>query len=187
MPSRASYDFVPLTTSGTETPMNVEDPQDRLEILVAAQLSRIVCRKLEVEGFKHLQACLNNWTNRSPEDSEKFVFEFGQVLLTLRWRVSWWELLGDGGTQPDIGKERFEMRVRSLCKILYFYYLNMRKKIPAWTNPESLDGVWSTYADASLVFDDLPKIGSIEAFEEWMARGKDLIRQAGVAERISNY
>lgn len=103
------------------------------------------------------------------------------MLLTLRWRVSWWEMLGDGGVHPDEGKQRFETRVRSLCKVLYFYYCNLRKKIPSWSNTGSLDGVWSP------VFDDFPKVEPIEAFEEWMEKGKELIRLAGVQRRISRY
>lgn len=77
MPSLASYDFVPLTTDGPDIPMNVEDPQDRIEILIAAQLSRIVCQKLEIAGYKNLQASLNNWTKQAQHDPVQFVAEFG--------------------------------------------------------------------------------------------------------------
>lgn len=178
MPSRASYYFVSKDGRAPDRPMNVENPEDQVNILIAAQLSRIVCRKLEVAGFKALQNALNKWATDPPEDSEVFVAQLGHVLLTLRWRVSWWKEKGDGGTLPDSGKEQFEHRVDNLCLVLYFYYCNVRKKLRPWSNPQSLDGVFSRYADAAPVFDDLPCSESIEGFHAWMERGRDLIRIA---------
>ena len=185
MPSRASYDFVAIDGKFPDMPMNVEDPEGQANIMLAAQLSRIVCRKLEVAGYEELQRMLNNWSKEIIPDQAQFVRQLGQILLTLRWRVSWWELLGDGGMTEDIGKERFEDRVRRLCKGLYFYYCNARKKLPAFSDPQGLDGVWSSYADASTIYDDFPKVESIEAFTQWMERGKELIVEAGVAQRTS--
>lgn len=185
MPSRASYDFVAIDGKFPDMPMNVKDPEGQANIMLAAQLSRIVCRKLEVAGYEELQRMLNNWSKEIIPDQAQFVRQLGQILLTLRWRVSWWELLGDGGTTEDIGKERFEDRVRRICRVLYFYYCNARKKLPAFSDPQGLDGVWSSYADASTIYDDFPKVESIEAFTQWMERGKELIVEAGVAQRTS--
>jgi hypothetical protein len=185
MPSRASYDFVAIDGKFPDMPMNVEDPEGQVDIMIAAQLSRIVCRKLEVAGYEELQRILNNWSKEIIPDQAQFVRQLGQILLTLRWRVSWWELLGDGGMMEDVGKERFEDRVRRLCRVLYFYYCNARKKLPAFSDPQGLDGVWSSYADASTIYDDFPKVESIEAFTQWMQRGKELIVEAGVVRRMS--
>jgi len=189
MPSRASYAFVSLDDGTPDRLMDVEDPADQTEILLAAQLSRIFCRKLEVDGYRLLQNVLNkNKWDEVPHDLFiKFVSQLGQILLTLRWRVSWWELLGDSGTKPDINKERYEERVRSLCRILYFYYTSVRLKLPAWSAPTELDGVWSTYADAKPVWDDFPSVSTLEGFNQWLERGKTLIREAGVQSRIAKF
>ncbi|EGE79038.1 hypothetical protein BDDG_01976 [Blastomyces dermatitidis ATCC 18188] len=189
MPSRASYDFVPISDDQADRPMDVHDPEDCVDILLAAQLSRIFCRKLEVDGYRALQNVLNKnkWDSVPYDSFIKFVSQLGQILLTLRWRVSWWELLGDGGTTPDANKERYEDRVRRLCQVLYFYYSSVKLKLPAWTAPTELHGVWSTYADATSIWDDFPSDPSIDGFNVWMARGKELIREAGVQGRISSF
>lgn len=191
MPSRANYSYIPkpqryLPKDLPERKMDVENPDDRAHIILAAQLSRIVCRKLELDAYAHLQKTLNNISSMKPEDSVKFVRELGLILLTLRWRVSWWTLLGDGGTAPDIGKERFEYRVKELCRVLYFYYCSARNKIPSWTERKSLEGVWSTYADTSLpIWDDFPTTESVEGFKAWMMKGQELIIKAGVAGKLA--
>ncbi|PGH35843.1 hypothetical protein GX50_01301 [[Emmonsia] crescens] len=189
MPSRASYDFVPVSNDQANRPMDVHNPEDCIDILLAAQLSRIFCRKLEVDGYRALQNALNKnkWDSVSYDSFIKFVSQLGQILLTLRWRVSWWELLGDGGTTPDANKERYEDRVRRLCQVLYFYYTSVKLKLPAWTVPTDLNGVWSTYADATSIWDDFPSDASLDGFDVWMARGKELIREAGVQSRISSF
>jgi hypothetical protein len=93
MPSRASYDFVPLDDDDDTAPepMDVRKPEHRREILLAAQLSRIFCRKLEVDGYRALQNALNKnkWDEAPLDVFLKFVSQLGQILLTLRWRVSW--------------------------------------------------------------------------------------------------
>jgi hypothetical protein len=149
MPSRVSYAYVPrsqrfLPENIPDKAMDVEDDNDHDVIVLAAQLSRIVCRKLEVDAYSHLQKVLNNWSSLPPYELQKFVRELGLVLLTLRWRVSWWTLLGDGGTTPDDkGKQAFAYRVHALCRILYFYYCMMRDKLQSWgleEMRESLEG-----------------------------------------------
>jgi hypothetical protein len=169
--------------------MDVRKPEHRREILLAAQLSRIFCRKLEVDGYRALQNALNKnkWDEAPLDVFLKFVSQLGQILLTLRWRVSWWELLGDGGRKPDAAKERYEERVKSLCKILYFYYTSVKLKLPAWSAPTDLDGVWSNYADAASVWDDFPCTATMEGYDSWMARGRELIHEAGVKSRIAKF
>lgn len=190
MPSRASYDIVSLVEGVPDRPIDVEDPEDKKEILIAAQLSRIICRALEVAAFRFLQKELNNLAKKSNEDGEKFVLELGQILLTLRWRISWWRVLGDGSKVKvrDESRDRYIDRVTSLTRVLYFYYCNAKKKLPSWTNPRSLKGVRSIYADTELaVFDDFPHHDSIDGFDEWMSHGQELIYQAGVQQRLSRY
>ncbi|KAK2768400.1 hypothetical protein FQN54_000255 [Arachnomyces sp. PD_36] len=217
MPSRASYEFVSTTDGAPNRPMNIQDPADQTEIILAAQLSRIFCRKLEVDGYKSLQNVLSNhrWDEFTGESLTRFVSQLGQILLTLRWRASWWEVLGDGrirtsssspptpspssststsnplppptpSTNP--GHERYEYRVQNLCKILYVYYTSIRLKLPSWAGPDTVpEGVWSMYADAAPVWDDFPSVPTAEGFESWMERGKELIREAGVEGRIAKF
>lgn len=188
MPSRASYDLVSLVDGVPGRPMDVENDEDKMEIVIAAQLSRIICRALEVAAYRFLQRELNNLAKKTNEDAEKFVQELGQILLTLRWRISWWQILGDGSKVRDASTERYIDRVNSLTRVLYFYYCNAKKKLPPWTNPQSLKGVRSIYADTELaVFDDFPCHDSIDGFDDWMQHGQELIHQAGVQQRLSRY
>lgn len=203
MPSRASYEYVSTKDGVPDRPMNIQDPEDQTEILLAAQLSRIFCRKLEIDGYKALQNVLSNhrWDEFSGESLTRFVSQLGQILLTLRWRASWWEALGDGRlnnpspsssphSSPGINAdhERYEYRVQNLCKILYVYYTSIRLKLPSWVGPDTApEGVWSMYADAAPVWDDFPSVPTAEGFESWMDRGKELIREAGVESRIARY
>ena len=197
MPSRATYSYVSKARGHSHSQEQglvsgefVMDPEtdDRHDLIMAACLSRIVCRKLEVEAYAHLQRKLN--AGFIPDaDMLPFLRLLGHILLTLRWRVSWWEEIGGGGgssgdTAPDAEKKGFEERVQSLCRVLYFYYCSLRRRLPAWTNSRELEGMISEYPDAGKVFDDFPGVESVEGFEEWMAKGKSLIRTAGVAERV---
>lgn len=189
MPSRAGFEIVSLCEDVSSRPMDVENEEDKAEILIAAQLSRIICRALEVSAFKFLQKELNNLTkgSKSNEGAEKFVRELGQLLVTLRWRICWWELLGDGSAIQDDSRDRYVERVKKITRVLYFYYCNAKKKLPSWTDPQSLKGIQSRYADAEPIFDDFPHTDSIEGFHEWMTHGQDLIHEAGVQQRLSRY
>lgn len=191
MPSRATYSYIPKKSAhgNHRAPearaMNILDDGERQHLLLAGQLSRIVCRKLEVEAYRHLQKLLNDASGPSSSEILPFVQNFGRILVTLRWRVSWWTLLGDGGKNPDAEKEAFEARVKDLCRILYFYYCRMRSKIPSFHSLESLKGIYSSYADTSEeVFDDFPGSESIEGFERWMRNGELLIEKAGVVKKL---
>ncbi|KAJ9309771.1 hypothetical protein DTO217A2_722 [Paecilomyces variotii] len=189
MPSRAAYSFVPVDENGQERLMDVNDPEDQKEILLAAQLSRIFCRMLEVEGFRKLERDFYNikWKRISHEAHLRFLDELGHILLTLRWRVSWWKLLGDGGVDPDPSKQHYVDRVQLLCRILYVYYTSVLAKLPSWSAADVPKGVWSTYADANPVWDDFPADATDNGFNEWMERGRDLIEQGGVPSRVAKF
>jgi hypothetical protein len=154
---------------------------DRETLILAGQLSRIMCRNLEVEAYGHLQSVLNSQSFPG-ENVVPFLENLGRILSSLRWRVSWWTLLGSGGSQEmDIGKQRFQDRVNQLCRILYFYYFSMLRQIPSFTDKTNLRGVMSSYADTSMaIFDDFPLEESVPGFESWMKRGQQLIYQAGI-------
>lgn len=188
MPSRAKYSFVSLDASGEERTMDINSATDRREILLAAQLSRIFCRMLEVEGFRKLERDFYNikWKQISHETHVRFLGELGHILLTLRWRVSWWKRLGDGGQTHDPSQQHYIDRVELLCRILYVYYTCVLAKLPSWSAADVPKGIWSTYADSeNAVWDDFPSDSSDDGFHGWMERGRDLIEQAGVPSRIS--
>ncbi|KAL4982852.1 hypothetical protein BDW68DRAFT_170067 [Aspergillus falconensis] len=188
MPSRASYSFIPLEAGSEEKPMDVNNPEHQREILLAAQLSRIVCRMLEVEGFRKLERDFYNikWKQISQETHMNFLKELGHILLTLRWRVSWWRRLGDGGREPDPTKQHYVDRVDLLCRILYVYYTCVLAKLPSWCASEVPKGIWSTYADAeNPVWDDFPVDPTDDGFKAWIERGAELIEQSGAPIRVA--
>jgi hypothetical protein len=187
MPSRASYDLVPLSGDSPERRLDPENEEDRQEIIIAAQISRIVCRKGEIDGYKALQAEINNMRSTSDtyESRKAAVERLGKILLSLRWRMSWWKLLGDGSNNDDPFRERFVDRVEHLSKVLYFYYFSLKNRIGSWNDLSRLKGEMSSYPDATPVFDDFPTVASIQGFEEWVERGKFLIQQANVERRFS--
>ena len=190
MPSRASYSFVALDGSSNDKLMDVSNEQDRKDILLAAQLSRIFCRLLEVEGFRKLERDFYNikWKRISLDAHLRFLEELGNILLSLRWRVSWWKRLGDGGKEPDPSQQHYIDRVELLCRILYVYYTCVLAKLPSWTSSDVPKGTWSSYADSeNAVWDDFPSDPSDAGFHSWMERGQDLIEQAGVPSRISKF
>ncbi|KAJ5586936.1 uncharacterized protein N7459_002701 [Penicillium hispanicum] len=188
MPSRAKYTFVPLDANGQERQMDIHNPEDRRDILLAAQLSRIFCRMLEVEGFRKLERDFYNikWKQISHDTHIRFLNELGHILLSLRWRVSWWKRLGDGGRSPDPSQQHYVDRVELLCRILYVYYTCVLAKLPSWSTTDVPKGNWSSYADSeNAVWDDFPSDPTDAGFQKWMDHGQDLIEQAGVLGRIS--
>jgi hypothetical protein len=189
MPSRASYSFVSLDGTSEDQLMDVSNPEDRKDILLAAQLSRIFCRMLEVEGFRKLERDFYNikWKRISLDAHLRFLEELGHILLSLRWRVSWWRRLGDGGQSPDPSQQHYIDRVDHLCQILYVYYTSVLAKLPAWTAPDRLKGKWSRYADTEKdIWDDFPADSSENGFYQWMAHGQELIEQAGSPHHVSS-
>ncbi|KAJ5678852.1 hypothetical protein N7462_007096 [Penicillium macrosclerotiorum] len=190
MPSRAKYSFVPLDANGQERAMDVSNPEDQRDILLAAQLSRIVCRMMEVEGFRKLERDFYNikWKQISHETHIRFLGELGHILLSLRWRVSWWKMLGDGGQTPDPTQQHYIDRVELLCRILYVYYTCVLAKLPSWSTTDVPKGTWSSYADSeNAVWDDFPSDATDAGFLSWMQRGQELIEQAGVPGRVSKF
>lgn len=186
MPSRASYDLVPLSEGCPGRPLNPEDEEDINEIMIAAQISRIVCRKLEIDGYQALQTEINKIrSNSTYEERNSSVEKLGKILLSLRWRMSWWKLLGDGSNHDDPFRDKFVERVEHLSRVLYFYYFTLKTRIGPWNHMSGLEGEMSSYPDAVPVFDDFPTVQSIEGFEEWLERGEHLIRKANAERRFS--
>ncbi|KAL9598824.1 MAG: hypothetical protein Q9219_004243 [cf. Caloplaca sp. 3 TL-2023] len=188
MPSRATYDAVEPTAEPRQ--LDPESEQDAIHILLASQLARIVCRAVEITAFSYLQKELlsHGQSNRVQTTIEDFVQQLGKTLLTLRWRVSWWTIIGaEGNNELEEQKRCYIDRVKGICRILYVYYFIARRKLPPWSGSDlvSRNGIWSVYTDAASIFERWPHDGSLQGFEQWMMEGQDMIRQAGVPERVA--
>lgn len=185
MPSRVTYTLI-SKKDGTERHLDPDDGEDEQVIFVAGQLSRIINRKLELAAYQYLQHVLNT----GDSITTALLLRLGHLLLTLRWRVSWWNLLGSGASSSATvaeqhDKDRFATRVQTLCRILYFYYCSMQRRLPASSDRSGLRGKFSRYADTGTeVWEVYPSVESVEGFEAWMRDGEVKIREANVVEQL---
>ena len=180
MPSRNSYDVLPHNVSALGHALDVEDHQDRGTIVFASQLCRIVLRALEIEAFDALQKSVNELTKggKSDDDIEVLIDQLGRILMSLRWRVSWWAIVGDS---PDEG---FTSRVKKLTQVLYCYYFVARKKMPPWSG-QLPSKIRSVYADVEPIYEDLPLTDSLDGFHAWMQKGQAVIHAAKVQQNTT--
>ncbi|KAL8939864.1 MAG: hypothetical protein Q9216_003115 [Gyalolechia sp. 2 TL-2023] len=186
MPSRATYDII--YPSAEPRQLDPESEHDAIHILLASQLARIVCRAVELTAFAWLQKELSNpgQSQRVESKIAESVQQLGRTLLTLRWRVSWWEIMDVETNGAEEQKHRYIERVKGICRILYVYYFIARRKLRPWSGSDlvSKNGMQSEYADADLIWETLPHDETLQGFERWMIEGHDMIRQANVPERL---
>ncbi|KAL8717058.1 MAG: hypothetical protein Q9225_005666 [Loekoesia sp. 1 TL-2023] len=186
MPSRATYNIVYPAAEPRQLDPEIE--QDAVQILLASQLSRIVCRAVELTAFSWLQKELSSLgqSQKAEPRITDFVQQLGQTLLTLRWRVSWWEIIEAESNGSRDRKHGYVDRVKGICRILYVYYFIARRKLLPFRSSDlvSKNGMYSEYADAEPIFETLPHDETLQGFEQWMVEGHDMIRQASVPERI---
>lgn len=183
MPSRLSFVLVDKLT-GSQRLLDPDDEHDKSGICAAAQLSGMVGRLLEIKTYNALQTYLNG----CPMVTSHFLERLAQLLLTLRWRISWWRLLGNGLTyygprhQPGI----FIDRVGQLCKILYMYYcFYLRERVQRNADCPIKMGQRSCYPDTARLVDEYyPKDESHDGYERWMREGEAKIYEAGVLEQL---
>lgn len=180
MPSRNSYEVSPHNTFVRGHALDVEDQQDRGTIIFAVQLSRIILRALEIEAFEALQKSVNELTKggKCDADIEPLIGQLGHILMSLRWRISWWAVVGDS---PD---ERFISRVTKLAQILYCYYFVARKKMSPWSG-QLPSKIRSIYADVEPVYEDLPLTDSLDGFHSWMEKGQAVVQAAKVQQIVA--
>ncbi|KAI9152042.1 hypothetical protein HJFPF1_09262 [Paramyrothecium foliicola] len=187
MPSRVTYALVPYST-GKEHQLDPDSIDDQQVLLAAAQLSRIVSRKLELAAYTQLQTELTTKTSFGAD----FLLQLAQLLLSLRWRLSWWAVLGSGvveGAHDEAIQQRqtfdsVASRVRSLCRILYFYYCCMSRRVPRF-NEETPRGRRFRYPDTqNAVEERYPEDESLDGFEHWIKEGHDKIREARAPEQL---
>ncbi|KAF6798160.1 Zn(II)2Cys6 transcription factor [Colletotrichum musicola] len=193
MPSRARYSYMFKNAYGVrqEQFVNPENPGEEDNLMLAAHLSRIICRKVEIKAYGHLQRELHRSDNLQDDDLMELLRKLGCILLTLRWRYAWWKvMLANPIATAEAGdpeKEQCERRVHKLCWVLYFYYCSLRRKLPAWSAVDGLRGVPSMYSDARQpIWDDFPGDDTEEAFEMWLEKGRELVHEAGVPEVLGS-
>lgn len=185
MPSRVTYKLV-WKINDQERQLDPDDQDDQQIIYTAAQLSRIINRKLELAAYDQLQKILN----KSSPVNVALLANLAHLLVTLRWRISWWNVLGSGASAcspcaKQREKEKFENRVQQLCRILYFYYCSMTRRLPAYGDRTALEGKVSSYADTQRdIWEEFPKWDSIAGFEAWMKEGEAKLEEASVAEQL---
>ena len=180
MPSRNSYEISPHNASGLGHALDVEDQQDRGTIMLAVQLSRIILRALEIEAFEALQKSVNELIKGGKSDADigTLTDQLGRILMSLRWRISWWAVVDDS---PD---ERFTSRATKLAQILYCYFFVARKKMSAGSC-QLPSKVRSVYPDGEPIFEELPLTDSLAGFNSWMEKGQAIVRAAKVQEDIA--
>lgn len=180
MPSRNSYEVSPHNTFVTGYALDVEDQQDRGTIMFAVQLSRIILRALEIEAFEALQKSVNELTKggKSDADIETLIDQLGRILMSLRWRISWWAVTG---SSPD---GCFTSRVAKLAQVLHCYYFVARKKMSPCSD-QLPSKIRSIYADLEPVYEELPLTDSLDGFHAWMQKGHAVVQAAKVQQNIA--
>jgi len=185
MPSRNSYFYLSLNRISSR-PMDIDNEEDKSDLGLAVHLCRIVLRALEVTAFRTLQKEVNDLPkNRfSNKDVESLAQNLMKILFSLRWRISFWMVLGVGPNIQDDSKGRYTERVSMLTQTLYFWYFVVRKRLPP-LGAAAPKGIWNSYADAAQpIFDDYPNDESIDGFHTWMAHGHGSIHRAYVLHSI---
>ncbi|KAH6604374.1 hypothetical protein Trco_007820 [Trichoderma cornu-damae] len=179
-----SYALVPKQNSpygggsedGAETFLSPDNEMHSKFIVVAAQLSRIIGRKLELHFYDVLKKALAN-----PSINRRLVLDVGRTIMSLRRRLAQWTQhwasgtalsapLGDEACLGGGPAERAE-RVRNLCQILYFYFCYMRRRLSP-DDQECMRTIEVRYPDSEeAVEEGFPQYESLEGFEEWLRFG----------------
>ena len=149
--------------------------------MFAVQLCRIILRALEVEAFEALQKSVNELIKggKSDADIETLIGQLGRTLMSLRWRISWWSVIGDS---PG---ERFTCRVTKLAQVLYCYFFVARKKFSS--SGQLPNKIRSVYADVEPVCEELPLTDSLDGFHTWMQKGKAIVQAAKTQQSIPRF
>ncbi|KAL3461877.1 hypothetical protein BJX64DRAFT_288835 [Aspergillus heterothallicus] len=187
MPSRFRYSLLPVNDKQPARGLSVDIGQDQPEIFLAAQLSRVICRMVEVEVFRRLERELYNikWKHMMHERQLVFLSGLGHILFTFRWRLSWWRRFGDGTSRSDPLMKHCTDRVERLSQILYAYDSALRSRLPSWLK-EAPTGGWSAHLHCkNKVWDEFPKDPSGEGFRAWIDRGAELITEADVMRPVA--
>ena len=188
MPSRNTYYLLPPNTIQPARMLNVESGNEREIILFAISLSRIILRALELQLFQALQKELNELPKGSQSDADVALLlrQIGQILISLRWRMSWWTTFGACSEHEAHSGDLFIERATDLAQVLYSYFFLIKKK--SWSGANNTpQSVLSNYPDADPIEESLPEDDTVEGFHKWLGQGLGLIRAARVQQHLAGH
>jgi hypothetical protein len=185
MPSRVTYSLL-HKTSGIVHDLNPDDDLHQQFIFAAGKMARIISRKLELEAYSELQHRILDFGR----DSD-LCLAVGQLALSLRWRISWWSLLGPTEL-PDDGKQALAESLRSqtqtvteLCEILYFHFCLLRRRLSQFDLSSFPQSVIIRHDDTQgSITEYFPIEESKDGFSRWMETGCEVIREARTGQGI---
>lgn len=177
-----------LERPGCAHPLNIENEEEKGTILFAIQLTRIIVRAVEIEGFNTLQRSFNDLNKKDKDDTDTMLLtrQLGQLLFSLRLRIAWWAIFGDGSNNREFSGTDSTDRVTRLTHQLYCWYFVARKKLPSWKTPIP-DRLKSVYPEIGLIVENLPKDDSMIGFDIWMQEGQALIHHAMATQNLAPY
>jgi hypothetical protein len=190
MPSRVTYSLLGRN-GGCQRILDPEDAFDQNLIYAAAQLSRIVARKLELSAYSQLENMLLGGNS-----SQTVLALLANQLLSLRWRISWWTVIGSGiPPQPSVlgliyddhiesaERTRAIARTTEICKSLYVYYCFIRRQTGDINQIPKRKK--SKYADTlNEVEETLPSDDTADGFTRWMAEGCKKVEESRASEQL---
>ena len=178
MPSRNSYDHLPLDGAGYARTLNIYNQVDVEHIMFAVQINRIILRALELEAYGALQRSINELHKLKDDAGIKLLNgQLGRLVLSLRWRIAWWASFGHHFEQSPESRISLTDRVGKLTHVLYCYFFITKKKLES-RNSSSPDQAWSLYGHSEPALGHLPIDDSADGFNSWMQSGQVQLQQS---------
>ena len=168
MPSRNSYEHLPLGGAEYARPLNIHNDQDVQSIVFAVQINRIILRALELEAYGALQRSISDFHKLKDDAALKLLNgQLACLILSLRWRMAWWANFGHPFEHSQESRIGLTERVRMLTHVLYCYFFIIKKKLGSRDNSLP-DQARSLYGHSVPALGDLPNDDSAEGFNSWM-------------------
>ena len=178
MPSRNSYDHLPLDGAGYARPLNIYNEGDVEDLIFAAQITRIILRALELEAYASLQRSIKDLSKLKDDAAMKQLNDqLGRLLCSLRFRIAWWASFGYRFENSQESRMGLTERAKLLTHVLYCYFFITKKKLGS-RDSSSPDQAWSSYGHSEPSFTDLPNDDSAEGFTSWMQSGQVQLQQS---------
>ncbi|UKZ81386.1 hypothetical protein TrVFT333_009158 [Trichoderma virens FT-333] len=166
------------TNDELQTALFPDHPSNREVIIMAAQLSRIIGRKLELQFYDHLKKALAN-----PSICRELVLDVGRTLMSLRRRLTQWTYywanvsfhttpeheshVNEEAKGDDLASDPMN-RLKQLCQVLYVYFCYMRRRLSP-SEHEGMRTMMVLYPDSvEEVEESFPQYESLDGFEEWL-------------------
>jgi len=198
MPNKATYSYLlkgrPLNNGQRrEEDIDVDNVQDCQNLIDVAILFHIFVRRLELVACATLEKQLFDAYKPLSTYAQRLFEQLGRILLTLRWRVSYYKVFGQPASsknvqwtemQPEDQESLFfEKRLEMVTESLYhfFFFLEKRPKKDV-DRAAAVGGERRKYEDTMMeVVDEFPT--EENGFERWMEKGKALITLSDAASR----